>query len=268
MTLMGAGRKALWTAVCLLAAAGSAAADKPAVKAADELDVADLRDKMVVMHDGRGHYLAATKYGDIYRTFYGDGKIFHQLRVRGGGSNQGEDRGDRSFWAANTARFWAELSFRGDSWKVTCDDRETQMIVLGEEETRAVLDRAVFKKPFWQRQGHALGRDGSGYYYYVDRLRPADPMNPGATPEGYRLFIGRKGRLKSQRLRDADSDSKGFMLHTRLGKLVVDYEAKTATWVRGRRKTPLTYLPVEDNTLLIYRDFALYGKLGTPCDAM
>src|SRR5687767_7773302 len=101
---MPRGSQALVASLCLLtfgADAPFARADKPTVKAADELDVADLRDKMVVMHDGRGHYLAATKYGDIYRTFYGDGKIFWQLRVRGGGSNQGEDTGDRSFWAAN-----------------------------------------------------------------------------------------------------------------------------------------------------------------------
>ena len=260
--------QALVASLCLLAGAAAARADKPTVKAADELDVADLREKMVIAHDGRGHYIAATKYGDIDRTFYGDGKVFHQLRVRGGGSNQGEDTGDRSFWAANTVNFWASLSFAGGAWKVQCDARETPLVVLGEAETRAILDRAVFKKPYWKRQAHALGRDSSGYYFYVDRLRPEDPMRPADSPEGYRLFIGRKGRLASQRLRDSDTDSKGFVLHTKRGTLSVDLEAKTAVWSRGKRKTQLTFLPVEDNTLMIYRDFSLYGKLGTPCDAM
>ena len=147
---MPRGSQARLASLCLLAGgAGAALADKPTVKAPDELDVSDLRDKMVVTHDGRGHYLAATKYGDIYRTFYGDGKIFWQLRVRGGGSNQGEDTGDRSFWAANTVKFWAELSFKGNQWAVHCDDRETPLVVLGEEETRGVLDHAVFKKSYW-----------------------------------------------------------------------------------------------------------------------
>ncbi|HUS67818.1 MAG TPA: hypothetical protein VMZ28_24955 [Kofleriaceae bacterium] len=261
-------RKAVMASLCLLAGAGAARADKPTIKAADELDVTDLRDKMVVMHDGRGHYLAATKYGDIYRTFYGDGKVFWQLRVRGGGSNQGEDTGDRSFWAANTVKFWGDLSFAGNQWKVQCDDRETPLVVLGEQETRGVLDNAVFKKSFWKRQAHALGRDSNGYYFYVDRLRPEDPMNTADAPQGYRLFIGRKGRLKWQRLRDSDTDSKGFVLQTRRGALAIDLEAKTATWSRGRKKTTLTFLPIEDNTLLVYRDFSLYGKLGTPCDSM
>lgn len=267
---MGSGRNALVASLCLVAAGGSRAAlaDKPTIVAADALDISDLRETMVVMHDGRGHYVAATRYGDMYRTFYGDGKVFWQLRVRGGGSNQGEDTGDRSFWAANTVRFWADLSFAGSQWKVQCDDRETPMVVLGETETRGILDNAVFKKPYWKRQAYALGRDSTGYYFYVDRLRPEDPMNPGDAPQGYRLFIGRKGRLKAQALRDSDTDSKGFVLRTRRGSLAIDFEAKTAIWSSGRKKSALTFLPVEDNALLIYRDFALYGKLGTPCDSM
>jgi hypothetical protein len=264
---MRPGRKALAAWLCLLAGGATAAADKPAVRAADEVDIADLADTMVISHDGRGHYLAASKHGDIYRAFYGDGKIFYQLRVRGGGSNGGEDTGDRSFWAANTVQFWATLSFAGNSWKVQCDQRETPLVVLGEEETRAILDRAVFKKPYWKRQAHALGRDSDGVYYYVDRLRPEDP-DQADSPQGYRLFVGRKGRLKWQRLRDSDSDSSGFVLHTRRGKLAIDFEAKTAAWTRGRRKRDLAFLPVEDNVLMIYRDFSLYQKLGTPCDAM
>jgi hypothetical protein len=268
MTRMVVGRNALLCSLCLAMAAGVARADDPKVAASDDVDIADLRDKMVVLHDGRGHYLAATKFGDIYRTFYGDGKVFYQLRVRGGGSNEGEDTGDRSFWAANTAAFWATLSFAGNAWKVQCDARETPLVVLGEEETRGILDRATFKKPYWKRQAHALGRDHDGYYFYVDRLRPDDEWNQVDAPQGYRLFIGRKGRLTWQRLRDSDSDSKGFTLYTRRGALAIDLEAKTAVWKRGRRKSPLTFLPVEDNVLLIYRDFSLYGKLGTPCDAM
>jgi hypothetical protein len=135
-----------------------------------------------------------------------------------------------------------------------------------------MLGRARFERPFWKRQAHALARDERGSYYYVDKIRDDRPStererdpNP---PRGYRLYVGRKGRMKEQKLTDAVDDSKGIVLSVKGGDLSFDFDARTAVYATDRTRSQLVYLPIEDNTMLVYRDLGLYQKLGIPCDDM
>lgn len=237
----------------------------------DEVDVSKVKPDLVILHDGSGHYLALLPTRELDLTFYGDGRTFHQLRIRGGSIDRGAGRSSRRFWSPISTD--ADIVMQpGQKWTVQCSDRTTPMVPLSAGDTREMLNKARFVKPFWKRQALILARDDRGSYYYVDKIRDdrsahdreRDP-NP---PRGYRLYIGRKGRMVEQRLTDAVEDSKGMVLSIKKADLTVDFDTSSATFSSGKRKEKLVFLPVEDNTMLIYRDLGLYQKLGIPCDDM
>jgi len=278
--MRGSGAVLLCASVAFLAAEAAATAQPPAIatpgkrpqRLPDEVDVDRVKPDMLVLHDGHGHYLALVALREMAMTFYGDGRTFHQLRVT------------TSFAAAkvgnSSRRFWSPISTDADiildtggKWTVRCSDRTTPMVPLDPEQNREMLAGARFMKPFWKRQAHALARDERGTYYYVDMVRDdRPPMERADDPNpvrGYRLYVGRKGRMKEQRLTDTVDDSKGLVLSTRAGDLAIETGLRSALFTAGRGKPrSLVYLPVEDNLLLIYRDLGLYKKLGIPCDDM
>jgi hypothetical protein len=267
MTVM---RRALFL---VLLCAGSPAAAEPKKLAADEVDIAAYKSKLVFLHDGRGHYVAVVAFeaGD-HPLFYGDGKTFYQQRVFGYSHNTGEVTASLNYWAPTSVPRGGELSLEGGIWTVRCSDRKTPLIKLDEVESGKLLERAVFKKVMWKRQAHTLARDDDGTYYYVDSLRDdrphADQWDDPHPPTGFRIFVGRKGKLREQKITDTAVDSKGVVLTTRAGRLSVDDSTKRAIWGKGKKRDELVYLTVEDNLLLIYRDLGIYGKLGVPCDAL
>ena len=58
--------------------------------AADPIDISAVREKLVVVEDGQGHYIAVLPFGDsIWDHLYWsqDGRDFYQQRVFGGGSS-------------------------------------------------------------------------------------------------------------------------------------------------------------------------------------
>jgi len=60
-------------------------AGQPAPPPVKPVDVAAVRDKLLVLTDGKGHFVAVTPMGvDPEGFFYGDGKRFFQLRRAGG----------------------------------------------------------------------------------------------------------------------------------------------------------------------------------------
>src|SRR6266545_190903 len=206
----------------------------------DEVDVAKLKPDMVVLHDGHGHYIALLAMREMEMTFYGDGRVFYQLRVYSNYSDASSGHSTRRFWSPISTDADIVLE-AGGAWTVHCSDRVTPMVALDERETRDVLGRARFLKPFWKRQAHALARDDRGTYYYVDMIRDDRPSsdrerdpNP---PRGYRFYIGRKGRMKEQHLTDAVDDSKGVVLSIKGGDLSLDFSAKTAVFSSGKTKT-------------------------------
>src|SRR5690606_22915432 len=221
--MRGSGAFLSLVALAALAARPGPAAGDRSRAPRHEVDVEAALSQMVVLTDGRKHYVALVPLGDADLTFYGDGKTFHQLRVYGSSKDTGAGTESRRFWAPVSTR-GGDLEHRGGRWTVRCSDRVTPLVQVSEKETRAILARAVFKKPFWKRQAYALGRTDAGVYYYVDKLRDdnrtVDDPNPAT---GFRLFVGRKGRLKEQRLTDSTLDSKGVVLSTKGGHLTVDH---------------------------------------------
>lgn len=270
---------ALVCAVALLTAGAGASAAPPAIatgkrpdkRSPDEVDIARVKPDMLVLHDGHGHYLALVALRDMNMTFYGDGKNFYQLRVSSTFADAKVGNSTRRFWSPISTDADIILDTAGN-WSVRCSDRVTPMVPLDPVQNREILAAARFLTPLWKRQAHALARDERGVYYYVDMIRDdRSPVEHASDPNparGHRLYIGRKGRMKQQRLTDAVEDSVGVVLSTRAGDLAVDSDAKTAVFSAGKRRKPLIYLPVEDNLLLVYRDLGLYGRLGVPCDDM
>lgn len=251
---------------------GGATARADSKKPTDEVDIQAVKSRLVFLHDGRGHYMALVPFDSDAPVFYGDGKTFYLQRVFGYSHDRGEGTASLNFWAPTSVPRGGEVLLASGAWTVRCSDRKTPMIAVGELETGKLLDQAVFKKVMWKRQAYALARDDGGTYYYVDRLRDdrpsAEQWDDPHPPTGFRLFVGRKGKLREQKITDSAVDSKGIVLTARSGRISIDESTKKVVWSKGKKRRDLIHLAVEDNVLLIYRDLGLYGKLGVPCDAL
>jgi hypothetical protein len=227
------------------------------------LDVATVKDKLVVLHDGKKHYLALVPFAESWdHVYYGDGKTFHQQRIAGYGAS-GKESFDLTFWEPRVkARWMASIDFKGGKYTVQCDTRKTELTPLPETEAAVIIGAASFHKPLWRHRAFALARDDRGTYFYVDRQRePEDSLN-------FRLFSGPRGSLKPLKMVNVVSDSEGQIFSTKTGDLRLVLDRKEAAWVKGKARTTLVPLPIEDNAQLIYTDLGAYvgQRLGTPCD--
>src|SRR5205814_1213821 len=85
----------------------------------DTVDMTPVRDKMSVVTDGKGHYIAFAPLEQMSDfLFYGDGKQFEQQRVFGGGS-EGDIQFSRAFWEPRTASYGgATFEFRNKKYSV------------------------------------------------------------------------------------------------------------------------------------------------------
>ena len=66
------------------------------------------------------------------------------------------------------------------------------------------------------------------------------------------------------------SDSEGDIFATKSGELRLVLDRKESAWVKGKQRTALELLPLEDNVQLIYSELGVYAgePLGTPCDVL
>ena len=232
--------------------------------APDPIDITPVKDKLVVVDDGHGHYLAVIPFGDsVWDHLYWspDGKDFWQQRVSGGGSS-GTESFDRVFWEPRVRERWrGSLGMKEGVYTVQCADRATPLKPLEAATAKAMLDTARFHPPRWKYRAYALARDDSGTYYYVDRRREEGSME-------FRLYTGQRGAMKPLKMTNLVSDSEGDIFVTQAGKLRFIVGKKETLWIAGKRETKLTVLPIEDNAVLIYTDLGVYAgqALGTPCD--
>jgi len=254
-------------------AAPPPAAAAPADDPADVLDVKDIAAKLVVVTDGKGHFLAAaaevTDPAVQGRVFYSpDGKTFWEQRIQGYGSN-GPGLYSITFWEPRVRDGWKRsYDHNGDGYAVQCDDRVTKLSALPAAESKAMVAGAVFKKPRWKTMAYALARDDAGRYFYVDK--PREPRDSKA----FRVFMGQKNALKPLKMVNVVSDSEGDIFATKSGELRLLIpkdgadDARVPVWIKGKKKVSLTWVPVEDNGNLIYTDLGVYTgqPLGTPCD--
>jgi hypothetical protein len=225
-------------------------------------DISAVKDKLKILTDGKGHYVAVVPFGPSEHLYYGDGRSFFAQRVFGS-SSSGTESFDFTFWEPRVkARYQASFEFREGKFQVQCEERKTVLTPLADGENRAVLEQARFFGPRWSHRAHALARDERGTYYYVDRAREPEDS------KSFRIFAGMKGSTKKLKMVNVVSDSEGEVFATRSGDLRLVLARNEATWVRGKKRTKLIPLPVEDNHVLIYTDLGVYTgqRLGTPCD--
>lgn len=232
----------------------------------DVVDVSAVKDKLVVVEDGHGHFLAVIPFGDsVWDHLYWspDGKDFWQQRVSGGGSS-GTESFDRVFWEPRVRERWrGSFGMKEGVYTVYCGERTTTLKPLEAARASAMLDGARFHPPRWKYRAYALARDDSGTYYYVDRRREDGSME-------FRLYSGQRGAMKPLKMTNLVSDSEGDIFSTRSGELRLVLDKKQSAWVEKGKRRELRTLPVEDNVPLIYSDLGVYSgqPLGTPCDVL
>jgi hypothetical protein len=253
-------------AALLVAAVAGPAVAQPAA-GDDAVDVSAYRDRLKLLGDGKGHYVALLPFTisdgpDTGYLFYGDGKTFWAQRRRGGGRS-GNESFDTTFWEPRVTRaYQAGLSYRDQKYVVQCDERKTELTPVPKDEAQKILADARFLATKWKRRAYALARDNAGIYYYVDRARE---------PQGnkdFRVFRGPKGAVKPQKMVNVVSDTEGDIFITQAGKLRLVLSKNEHAWLHGGKTVKLTPVPVEDNAYMIYSELGVYAgeRLGTPCD--
>jgi len=230
-------------------------------EAGTPVDVTAHKEKLLVLGDGKQHFVALVPFGDVFAPmYYGDGKSFWTQRVLGGGS-RGTESFNRSFWDPRGAKI-SLVSLSDGKYTVSCDGRETEMKPVSDAERETMLAGARFFAFRWKHRAYALARDNEGKYYFVDRLRePEHSMS-------FRLFVGSRGNVKPQKMINVVSDSEGDIFATKSGSLRLILNKRETSWIQGNKKTALVSLPIEDNHVLIHTDLGVYTgqRFGTPCD--
>lgn len=148
----------------------------------------------------------------------------------------------------------------------TQDDDSVPLERLSSDETNAIIAKATFRTSPVVRTPATLARDDAGTYYYVDRLQKE------FGGQGYRVYVGKRGALKSVPLVDVAIDTAGMVFATRTGSLRLTIEAdpqgppSAATWVKGAKSVKLVPLNLYGSWYLIHRELGVYGAMGALCD--
>lgn len=253
-----------------------------------KLDISADKAKLAVVTDGKQHYVVYNRErGYEGPNFFGDGKTFHKLRIRGGGA-VGTESFDFYFWEPRIMQgVNGNVSFAmkdsGKKFTLTCGRRETPFTPVAAEEAKKLLDGAEFVGPLWTRLPERLLRDDKGTYFFIDRLRTEESHDR----RDFRLFVGARGKMKAQNLKDIVDDSEGMIFSTRDGQLRLVAAtpapmegAPSAArggpaqlkWIVGKAETLLVEVPLDDsrNVRMLYMDLGVYDgqRLGTPCDEL
>ena len=234
------------------------------------VDVTAYRDKLVVLGDGKGHFVDVTPMpGDERALFYGDGKTFYQVRLVG--MRRNGDKWEHAFAEPRLTEGAREegsgyVAFDGKSYRVDCGKRTTTVTALPAADAKTLLSQAQFLRSPRKFRPYALARDDRGTYYYVDRgYHPEDKQR-------FRVFVGQKGNLKQQQMTSLVNDPSGDVFSTKTGtlRLVLNKDPQELKWIHGKKPSLLTRVPLDFNTMIasIYNEFGVYTgeRLGTPCD--
>jgi hypothetical protein len=244
--------------VAAFAARGSAEPKPSAV------DIKAYRDQLVVLQDAAGGTYVLKPATFDMPMFYGvKGAALYQQNVKGGFKN-GDRWQIRMFAPRAKGAVGSILHLEDGTYVMSCNDDDS--IGLSEitgDKAKQILTKSSFMTSNLIRVPHALARDDTGIYYYVDKISEDYGGN------GFRFYVGKKGAVKQVSLTDVTSDSAGEVYSTKIGDLrVTRYpsEKRSAVWIRGEKRTELVFLDVGDNYRLIYGDLGIYGTTGTVCD--
>jgi hypothetical protein len=229
--------------------------------------------KTAVCTDGKSHdVLVAPNERQLRQLFYGDGKTFVAVPNPPWVLDGSMFLEPRFFCSTMNSSFrgvdlrvYSSVDYDEEkkSCSVRCGERKTDLKVMAADEAKALLLAAKLEPSPQQYVPHALFRDDSGRYFYVDR---------GFAPEqakSFRVFMGPKGTLKLQKMINVVSDSEGEIFSTKGGELRMVIDRKQPTlWIQSGKRTTLREVPVEENLPLIYNELGVYtgARLGTPCD--
>jgi hypothetical protein len=230
-------------------------------------------EKTSVCTDTKGHYVVvAPGERNSQQLFYGDEKTLTQVTP--------------APWVLSGAYFLeprffnktANSNFRGLDMRVfssvdadpekktctlRCGEKSVPLTWLEADPAKALLLKAKYEPNPQQFEPYALLRDAQGNYYLVER-----GLQPG-TEKSFRVYMGPKGRLKKQEMKDLVSDSEGEIFSTKKGelRLVVD-RSSAPVWIEKKRKVELRAVPVGENLPMIYNELGVYttARLGNPCD--
>lgn len=262
----------LCVALLTLGTTSALAAPVPSEPEPAAADIAAVKDQLAVFSDGKKHYVALVMSTDTDKpTFWSnDGKHFYQLRV-GSGGGEGDEKNlkalSKTFWEPRVnAPYQASLDYTnkegGPKFVVQCSERKTNLTQLPAAEAKALVDGGSFFKARWNHRAYALARDNTGKYYFVDKQREPEES------KSFRLWAGPKGGMKPQKMLNVVSDSQGDIFSTKRGELRLILGKQETSWIQNSKPTKLTWVPVDDNHVMIYTDLGVYAgqPLGTPCD--
>jgi len=251
---------------------------KKKVTAADAIDISAYKDELIVLSDDDGTiYIVRPRVAgrDGGPVFVGDGKQFYEQRIRSSGANDRAGTWSYGLWAPRVAGYDDGGLYLNQDKKyfITCGrDKDVELRKLSDKESARMIGVAEFHPALFKRRPHLLARDDDGTYYYVDIDADERQGFSGAAAErrfehGHRVFVGKKGAMKELPMSNVVADSEGEIYQTKRGELrIITEDDKTGVWVRGRKKTTLKLLSLDDNRYLIYRDLGIYGFLATVCE--
>ncbi len=238
------------------------------------VDAAAFKDKLQLLTDGKGHYVAIDPEAPYESTtsFTGDGKTFARIPVFSGGRS-GSESWSMAFWdprVRNNGNSPGSIEMKegGKKYVATCAKKETELKSVPADEAKKLLAAATFTDTTWTRQPEKLLRDDTGVYYLVDRFRARD----AADRRDFRVFIGHKGAMKQMPLKEIVDDTQGMILATKSGdlRLVTKGDKLEGKWIKGKTSTALVEINLDsyDTSRMIYVDLGPYAgqRLGTPCD--
>jgi hypothetical protein len=249
-----------WIAVVVVVAPLVAAADEPKPK---PVDIKPFRDQLIVLADAAGGTYVV-KPGDDKRMFFGTGKTLYEQVVVGGGSDG--DAWNINVWAPRVSGYQPGSLYRradGSFDKFCGGDTKTGLSLVTGNKAKAVLDKYQFVTTGLIHRPHALLRDDTGIYYYIDALAKV------YGGKGYRVFVGKKGAMKELPLADVASDSAGEVFATKSGDLrltVTEQGSKSGVWAKGGKTTALLVLDPDRDEPVIFKELGVYSFLGTICD--
>lgn len=296
--LIGRLSSCLALAACL--ALPAVASPKPASKKPSVRKVpATVLERMQVYHDGKGHFIVAPTFLESVPSkirylfhrhlYFGNKRSVYQLRTRATAVKA--KPGDHYYQVFDPRRGFTSLRIEGDRYYYRCGTTKSPLRRLTPAAAKRFLDKVTFRSQYWKREPHLLSRNDEGEYFYVDRARATTRRGglrfhpPLSELRDFRLWRGRRGRMKRVKLQDVVIDSAGQIFLSKKGALHVStrkYIAKRSL-VKNRRvitklawrdrrtnkRQKLTLVPLDTPTLkLIHRQLGPYigVKVGLPCD--
>ena len=237
----------------------------------EKLDVSEAIGKVDVRRDETGKYYVMPKdygeNGDLAGkwTFYGDGRTMYLQRVSSFSTEGGAVMvGAWSPRVRGIPHAFLERK-RDGTTTLICRmvERKYQrqpLTLVSDADATKLLKTATFEPPYWERRVYFFGRGEGSTYYLVDMLR--DEYGG----QGFRLFVGPKGRMKQLAINDFATDTGGSAVLTKTGELAIASGETGAVWKQGKKTIALTRLDPVPNAYLIYRELGVYGRLGTFCE--